>query len=215
MLRGLRRRFIEHGLEGWAVRSSAVNEMDSFLRKMSLVLEEAGRGRYTLVVTKAGFGQRGRLAMVALSGLVAFHNAVGHCRAVLCASGTLAPFPLFKRELGLELEGRVGLAGAEMKDFFDLSSSHSLILHQNRHQEEIGQSPHVSRRLKVLAIKAVEGQKLSSTRSFRAQHGAQYLSSLAKVLQLLLPAPWDDHRKRFRVWDGFGWDLRDGVMVDG
>ncbi|CAK9093070.1 unnamed protein product [Durusdinium trenchii] len=184
MLRGLRRRFIEHGLEGWAVRSSAVNEMDSFLRKMSLVLEEAGRGSYTLVVTKAGFGQRGRLAMVALSGLVAFHNAVGHCRAVLCASGTLAPFPLFKRELGLELEG------AEPTLF----SSRVVA-------EEIGQSPHVSRRLKVLAIKAVEGQKLlegrtqttefdslSSTRSFRAQHGAQYLSSLAKVLQLLLPA---------------------------
>ncbi|CAK9082931.1 Regulator of telomere elongation helicase 1 homolog [Durusdinium trenchii] len=227
MLRGLRRRFIEHGLEGvetglaafdpksetaaWSYAPSApgilhmsvtgwaaVNEMaawtctrrvvrsvaclaavrgaermgadpDSFLRKMSLVLEEAGS--YTLVVTKAGFGQRGRLAMVALSGLVAFHNAVGHCRAVLCASGTLAPFPLFKRELGLELEGRVGLAGAEMK-----SRLRAL------------RSPHVSRRLKVLAIKAVEGQKLSSTRSFRAQHGAQYLSSLAKVLQLLLPA---------------------------
>jgi len=33
-------------------------------------------GSYTLTVSKAGFGQRGRLSMVALSGSVAFQNAV-------------------------------------------------------------------------------------------------------------------------------------------
>lgn len=50
-------------------------------------------GSYTLVVTKAGFGQRGRLAMVALSGLVAFHNAAARrnrrvpCQGVGTAQG--------------------------------------------------------------------------------------------------------------------------------
>ena len=33
-------------------------------------------GSYTLTVSKAGFGQRGRLSMVALSGAIAFQGAV-------------------------------------------------------------------------------------------------------------------------------------------
>ena len=33
-------------------------------------------GGYTLTVSKAGFGQRGRLSMVALSGAIAFQGAV-------------------------------------------------------------------------------------------------------------------------------------------
>ena len=38
-------------------------------------------GSYTLTVSKAGFGQRGRLSMVALSGSVAFQNAVARVLA--------------------------------------------------------------------------------------------------------------------------------------
>ena len=37
-------------------------------------------GSYTLTVSKAGFGQRGRLSMVALSGSVAFQNAVARLK---------------------------------------------------------------------------------------------------------------------------------------
>ena len=38
-------------------------------------------GSYTLTVSKAGFGQRGRLSMVALSGSVAFQNAAARFKA--------------------------------------------------------------------------------------------------------------------------------------
>ncbi|CAL1153748.1 unnamed protein product [Cladocopium goreaui] len=212
MLQGLRRRFIDHGLEGrtnvdegWAVRSSvpwgetvlalffcapapracsllcragvnrAVNEMapwqmDSFLRKMSLILEEGGQGSYTLTVSKAGFGQRGRLSMVALSGAIAFQGAVARCRSVLFASGTLAPFALFKRELGLgqELEGTSLFTRPVVAD-------------------EVGQCSSVTRRLKTFAFASLEGQKLSSTRSFRAQQLPQYLTAVGKVFKELLP----------------------------
>lgn len=170
MLQGLRRRFIDHGLEGWAVRSSAVNEMDSFLRKMSLILEEGGS--YTLTVSKAGFGQRGRLSMVALSGAIAFQGAVARCRSVLFASGTLAPFALFKRELGLGQEAT--LPGTSL-------FTRPVVA------DEVGQCSSVTRRLKTFAFASLEGQKLSSTRSFRAQQLPQYLTAVGKIFKELLP----------------------------
>lgn len=172
MLQGLRRRFIDHGLEGWAVRSSAVNEMDSFLRKMSLILEEGGQGSYTLTVSKAGFGQRGRLSMVALSGAIAFQGAVARCRSVIFASGTLAPFALFKRELGLGQEATIPGTSLFTRPVV---------------ADEVGQCSSVTRRLKTLAFASLEGQKLSSTRSFRAQQLPQYLTALGKIFRELLP----------------------------
>lgn len=169
LLRVLRRRFIEHGLEGWAVRSSAVNEMDLFLRKMVLVLEEGGRGGYALILKKATTGSPS-LAMVSLSGAVAFQAAAHACHSVILASGTLAPFKLLQRELGV-----------------GQGSQHELFA-RSPVTVEVGQSEGIGSRLRVLALSSVDGQRLSSTRSFRAQQLDKYLDGIGTVVRLLLPA---------------------------
>ncbi|CAE7484182.1 unnamed protein product [Symbiodinium natans] len=169
MLRSLRRRFIEHGLEGWAVRSSAVNEMDLFLRKMALILEEGGRGGYALTVKKATTGSPS-LSMVSLSGAVAFQAAAHACHSVILASGTLAPFALLERELGLQ-PGRG-----------------SALFARSPVTTEVGQSEGIGSRLRILALGSVDGQRLCSTRSFRAQQLDKYLDGIGTVLHALLPA---------------------------
>ncbi|CAE7606531.1 unnamed protein product [Symbiodinium sp. CCMP2456] len=169
LLRVLRRRFIEHGLEGWAVRSSAVNEMDLFLRKMVLVLEEGGRGGYALILKKATTGSPS-LAMVSLSGAVAFQAAAHACHSVILASGTLAPFKLLQRELGV--------GQGSQYEFFARSPV----------TVEVGQSEGIGSRLRVLALGSVDGQRLSSTRSFRAQQLDKYLDGIGTVVRILLPA---------------------------
>eukprot|EP00439_Symbiodinium_sp_Y106_P055211 s1733_g7.t1 len=140
LLRVLRRRFIEHGLEGWAVRSSAVNEMDLFLRKMVLVLEEGGRGGYALILKKATTGSAS-MAMVSLSGAVAFQAAAHACHSVILASGTLAPFKLLQRELGV-----------------GQGSQHELFA-RSPVTVEVGQSEGIGSRLRVLALSSVDGQR--------------------------------------------------------
>ncbi|CAE7461540.1 unnamed protein product [Symbiodinium sp. CCMP2592] len=59
---------------GEVLSPEAVNEMDLFLRKMVLVLEEGGRGGYALILKKATTGSAS-MAMVSLSGAVAFQAA--------------------------------------------------------------------------------------------------------------------------------------------
>ena len=98
-LRRLRRALIEASLESTAVRSASVNQVEEFLSKMRFVLSDPAS--YCLSVKSEGGIIK--LRLTCHSGKVAFKPAIRKCRTALLASGTLQPFNLIARELGLNL----------------------------------------------------------------------------------------------------------------
>eukprot|EP00403_Amphidinium_massartii_P024929 CAMPEP_0178389404 /NCGR_PEP_ID=MMETSP0689_2-20121128/10099_1 /TAXON_ID=160604 /ORGANISM="Amphidinium massartii, Strain CS-259" /LENGTH=955 /DNA_ID=CAMNT_0020009853 /DNA_START=57 /DNA_END=2921 /DNA_ORIENTATION=+ len=180
MLKALRKRFIEHGLEGWAVRSSVVNAIDNFLRKMSLVIEEDGRGGFSLLLRRPevpGANASASIAMLSLRAATAFQAAVKDSHAVLLASGTLAPFPLLAAELGLSTN-RSALALDEAAIAIPPVLSLVQVV-------EAQQTANVRERLLVLPFGAVEGQRLSSTLQHRRASPQGYVDALGKTLATL------------------------------
>jgi Rad3-related DNA helicase len=93
-LKLLRKDLIWAGLESTAVRSGAVNELETFLWKMRFVLE--GSEDYRLVVESGP-----KVHFICLRGAVSFAPAVRLVRSLLLMSGTLSPFDVIQHELGL------------------------------------------------------------------------------------------------------------------
>ena len=119
-LRRLRRALIEAGLESTAVRSASVNQVEEFLSKMRFVLSDPAS--YCLSVTSEGGILK--LRLTCHSGKVAFKPATRECRTALLASGTLQPFNLIARELGLNLSCAAAAGEATQIDCTAVASSH-------------------------------------------------------------------------------------------
>lgn len=180
MLKALRQKLIEHGLEGWAVRSSAINDMDNFLRKMSLIIDEAGQGGYALIVTRpepGGSPSTASVAMVSLTATTAFGPAAAKTRCVLMTSGTLAPFDMLKRELG------IGLSHPAATLPMPIST-----LQRQVQSVEAVQNAGWQERLAVLAFGIVDNVRLNSTQEYRRQHSKEYFLAAGHALASLLPS---------------------------
>lgn len=95
-LKKLRKDLMWLGLESTAVRSAAVNELESFLWKMRFVLD-GGSSDYRLAVHPDP-----KVQFICLRGAVALEPAVRPARSVVLLSGTLSPFDVLVQELGLD-----------------------------------------------------------------------------------------------------------------